>query len=72
MSAETLRELALEAAACQHFDSLHEAVGTAPYEQISERTRRIYRRQIEGTVDAVLAVVAADEYEPSEVEGTRR
>lgn len=57
-NAPSVRDVALDAAVRQHFDARHAAGLSVPYEQISERSRRIVRDQLRGTVEAVLEAVA--------------
>jgi predicted metalloprotease with PDZ domain len=54
----SVRDVALDAAVRQHFDARHAAGLSVPFEQISDRSRRIVRDQLAGTVDAVLEAVA--------------
>lgn len=59
-NAPSVRDVALDAAVRRHFESLHSAGVSVPFERIGDRSRRIVREQLTGLVDAVLDAVLVD------------
>lgn len=58
------QKLALDAAVKQHFDSRASVGLSKPYDEISDRSKRIVSDQLRGTVDAVVVALDGVIYEP--------